>query len=242
MKQNIFDYLNTCLNEDKLSHAFLIESNNVDTLANEIISFLHDKKLIKNKCFLNNMNLIFIEPDGKEIKTGSIDDLKSRFATLPANDKYNIYIIREAEKMNISAANKILKFLEEPNDFIIAFLLITSNSQVLPTIKSRCELLKQDYDQSLINTEIIDLMLDYFDNQNYENQQIIRKEFSEMERSDVITVVTNVMHSLDEKIMTSNKDTTVISANILLLDKILHLLKSNVNIELVLDKMFIELR
>jgi DNA polymerase-3 subunit delta' len=43
--------------------------------------------------------------------------------------------------MNASSANSILKFLEEPSDDIVAILLTTNLSLVMPTIISRCQVL-----------------------------------------------------------------------------------------------------
>tara|TARA_R110001583_G_scaffold35585_1_gene118206 strand:- start:54719 stop:55858 length:1140 start_codon:yes stop_codon:yes gene_type:complete len=54
---------------------------------------------------------------------------------------YKIMIIWMAEKMNISAANKLLKLLEEPPEKTV-FLLVTENEeQIITTIKSRCQVL-----------------------------------------------------------------------------------------------------
>ena len=55
--------------------------------------------------------------------------------------KQIIYIIKNCEKLNSSSANCILKFLEEPEDDIIAILLTDNINMVLPTIKSRCQIL-----------------------------------------------------------------------------------------------------
>jgi DNA polymerase-3 subunit delta' len=54
---------------------------------------------------------------------------------------FKVMIIWMAEKMNIAAANKLLKLIEEPPQKTI-FLLITENEeQILTTIKSRCQAL-----------------------------------------------------------------------------------------------------
>ena len=52
-----------------------------------------------------------------------------------------IYVIKEAEKLNTSAANTLLKFLEEPADDIIAILLTNNRYKLLDTILSRCQVL-----------------------------------------------------------------------------------------------------
>ena len=49
--------------------------------------------------------------------------------------------IKEAEKMNSSAANSLLKFLEEPPGDFLAVLETDAVGRILPTIQSRCQVL-----------------------------------------------------------------------------------------------------
>ena len=51
-----------------------------------------------------------------------------------------VFIIRDADKMHINAANSLLKFIEEPQSQIYIFLLTADDSRMLPTIKSRAQL------------------------------------------------------------------------------------------------------
>ena len=50
-----------------------------------------------------------------------------------------IYIISRADRMNVAAANTLLKFLEEPEGEVTAILLTDSYQSILPTIQSRCQ-------------------------------------------------------------------------------------------------------
>jgi len=54
---------------------------------------------------------------------------------------YKIMIIWMAEKMNISAANKLLKLLEEPPEKTVFLLVAEDEEQIITTIKSRCQIL-----------------------------------------------------------------------------------------------------
>lgn len=54
---------------------------------------------------------------------------------------YKVMIIWMAEKMNASAANKLLKLLEEPPEKTVFLLLTENEEQLLTTIKSRCQVL-----------------------------------------------------------------------------------------------------
>jgi len=51
-----------------------------------------------------------------------------------------VIIIKEANKMTNTAANSLLKLIEEPSDNLVIFLLINNDDNILATIKSRCQL------------------------------------------------------------------------------------------------------
>ncbi len=144
------------INRNKISHAYLIESNGYTksmefalSLAKSLvcpnnITFPHKCK----KCQIcdkidhgNFTELKIIEPDGLWIKKEQLEELQEEFSKKPIESKYRIYIIKDVEKLNKSSANSILKFLEEPEDGIIAILITNNVYQVLNTIKSRCQII-----------------------------------------------------------------------------------------------------
>lgn len=77
---------------------------------------------------------------GKE----TIANLQSFFSTTPLERKgWKIYIINGLERMSEEASNALLKFLEEPNGSNICALLIADSvNNVLPTIVSRCQMIR----------------------------------------------------------------------------------------------------
>jgi len=58
----------------------------------------------------------------------------------PAEADRKIFVIRDVDLFNVSAANAFLKTLEEPTDSTIFILLSHSQEAVLPTIRSRCQI------------------------------------------------------------------------------------------------------
>ena len=126
----------------------MFETNNIEKAYSDILNIL---KVITNHEFdnlIDNNNfpdLITVEPDGKDIKVVQIENILDSFSTTSVMGSYSVYIIKSAEKLNISASNKILKFLEEPEKNIVGFFITTSISKMLPTIKSRCEIFKLIY-------------------------------------------------------------------------------------------------
>ena len=74
-----------------------------------------------------------------------IDDLKplKSFLNLKASDAgWRVVIIDTIDDMNSNSANAILKILEEPPRKVVFMLINNSGGRLLPTIKSRCQLLK----------------------------------------------------------------------------------------------------
>lgn len=75
----------------------------------------------------------------------SVDNIRQQvngdIAIKPYSGNYKVYIIDEAEKMNVQAQNALLKTLEEPPEYAVILLLATRAEAMLPTILSRCVLL-----------------------------------------------------------------------------------------------------
>ena len=84
----------------------------------------------------------FLESENKQffISADEAEDIGQRFNLKSFEGGSKILIVWRADKMNDAAANKILKFLEEPpkNTFII--LCAPTTNDILPTILSRCQL------------------------------------------------------------------------------------------------------
>lgn len=78
--------------------------------------------------------------DKKENETIKIDEIRKLFEDAlekPIISNRKIYIIKNAEKLNVNAQNAILKILEEPPSYIHIFLISKNIDNILPTIKSR---------------------------------------------------------------------------------------------------------
>ena len=74
----------------------------------------------------------------------SVDDIRAVNAGIhirPYDSPYRVYIIDEAEKMNVQAQNALLKTIEEPPSYVVMILLTTNAESFLETILSRCVLL-----------------------------------------------------------------------------------------------------
>lgn len=90
----------------------------------------------------NHPDVVRIIPEGLSIKVEQIRYLKTEFSKSGVEGKQKIFIIQDADKMTVGAANSLLKFLEEPSGQVTAFLLTSHLNQILPTIISRCQLVE----------------------------------------------------------------------------------------------------
>lgn len=142
---------------DKVSHAYLIDSNytmNIDKFVLSFIKFLicpyhySDRNHCENcnRCSRienrNDPEVRHIYPDGLTIKKEQLQELQEEFNLSSIEGNRRIYVIWDCDKMNVQASNSILKFLEEPLQNIVAILVTSRISSMLPTIISRCQYIK----------------------------------------------------------------------------------------------------
>tara|TARA_B100001029_G_C15022385_1_gene431415 strand:+ start:257 stop:1216 length:960 start_codon:yes stop_codon:yes gene_type:complete len=113
-----------------------IESNNhPDLLWIEPTYILQGKSISKEKAKLESLNM----KSPPQIRLNQIKEIIEFLGKKPLVSERNIVIIEDIEKMNESAANALLKTLEEPNTGL--FILITQRPEkLLSTIRSRCQI------------------------------------------------------------------------------------------------------
>lgn len=90
----------------------------------------------------NHPDVIIVEPEGNLIKINQIRELQRSLKYKPYEGKKRVCIIANAEKMNLTATNSMLKILEEPPPDVVLILITTSPNLLLSTINSRCQRLK----------------------------------------------------------------------------------------------------
>lgn len=152
-----YSLLVNAINNDKLSHAYLIDTNKFEKSFDFVLAFV---KAILCKSYnfssidcgdcnlchrIDNNNypeLKVIESTGSVIKKEQLLELQSEFNLSSIEGHYRIYIIKDCDKMNKQASNCLLKFLEEPVDGVIAILLTNNLNKLLSTIISRCQVIK----------------------------------------------------------------------------------------------------
>jgi len=148
--QRILDFLKSSIKKNKISHAYLFYGPANIGKKKVALEFV---RILIGQDAENTMHpdVLIVEPEIEEKKGVkkeleiSIDQARQirRQISLSAHHApYKIVIIDGVEKMTRQAANALLKTLEEPLGRTVIILLCSNLQQVLPTIISRCQLIK----------------------------------------------------------------------------------------------------
>jgi DNA polymerase-3 subunit delta' len=91
-------------------------------------------------------DLTWVVPSGAaEMLVSDIDEpVVAAAARTPFESRRRVFVIERVDQMHDNAANRMLKTLEEPPPFAHLLLLIDRPQDVLPTIQSRCQLVRFD--------------------------------------------------------------------------------------------------
>ncbi|MCK5816288.1 MAG: DNA polymerase III subunit delta' [Flavobacteriaceae bacterium] len=137
---------------DNLSHpdlhfSFPVTNNDKIKSASKVVSSLFSeewRQFVKEQPYGNIFN--WLETIGVEKKQGiiNVEEAKAIGKSLVLKSYeggYKVMIIWMAEKMNLGAANKLLKLIEEPPEKTVLLLLAENEEQIIATIRSRCQVL-----------------------------------------------------------------------------------------------------
>lgn len=85
---------------------------------------------------------LFIVKGKSIIKKEEIEEIIENSFSKPYNSSHKIVIIDDFDKVTVEGQNTLLKTLEEPEDYLILILISSTIKKILPTIISRCRILK----------------------------------------------------------------------------------------------------
>lgn len=231
--KDILKYISSAVENNRVSHAYILNGERgsgkkmlanlfamtllCETGDNEPCGKCHSCKQAESG---NHPDIIRVTHE--KPNSISVDDLRTQVNNTvdikPYQGPYKVYIIPQADMMTPQAQNAILKTIEEPPSYAV-FLLLTENAEtLLPTINSRCVMLKlRNIKDTLIkkylmeNLEIPDykadmctafaqgnmgraIMLansDHFNEIREEAVQLL-KHISEMELNEIVAAVKNI--------------------------------------------------
>ena len=231
--KDILKYISSAVENNRVSHAYILNGERgsgkkmlanlfamtllCETGDNEPCGKCHSCKQAESG---NHPDIIRVTHE--KPNSISVDDIRTQVNNTvdikAYQGPYKVYIIPQADMMTPQAQNAILKTIEEPPSYAV-FLLLTENAEtLLPTINSRCVMLKlRNIKDTLIkkylmeNLEIPDykadmctafaqgnmgraIMLansDHFNEIREEAVQLL-KHISEMELNEIVAAVKNI--------------------------------------------------
>ena len=232
MKEENIKYLSNIIDENKLSHAFLVESNNYEDVMNSVFKLFLEKKMIFNIDDIeNNISVRILRPIDNLIDKDQILNLQEFLSTMSFDGYYKLFFILNAGLMNEQSVNKLLKVLEEPNEKVVGFLISDNSNELLPTLISRCQVLKNDIDASNVEVdEDIFNNLCKFKNFNFEDYIKFKVVVSKLDKVVINNLFLKYLAYLDNE-----NDIFYLKVN-----DFLNNIRYNVNIDLALDKLYFE--
>ncbi len=107
--------------------------------------YLYDDEIEKNKVISelsSEITVITGEGVTGEIKTESVRNMRASAYETALVGRGRVVIVRDAHRLNKNSANALLKILEEPPPDMLFILTAKSPDDLLPTIRSRCKILR----------------------------------------------------------------------------------------------------
>ncbi|MBI2844229.1 MAG: DNA polymerase III subunit delta' [Armatimonadetes bacterium] len=86
-----------------------------------------------------------ISPDGAQTKIDQMREMRRTAQFAPVRGKRKVVIVEQADTLNENSASAILKILEEPPPYLVIILLVRNPAMLLPTIRSRCLVVRFAY-------------------------------------------------------------------------------------------------
>ena len=155
-QQHIKEHFQSAVVNGTISHAYIIngeKSSGKSMLAKTFAMAIMCEAGGSEPCMeclsckrtANNANpdvINLIRDSKKKTDIIGIDEIRQQIISgmyeRPYNGDHKVYIIDDADKMNVQAQNAILKTLEEPPGYAVLILLTRNAERLLPTIISRC--------------------------------------------------------------------------------------------------------
>ena len=172
--KDIINYIRNAVREDKVSHAYILNGERgagKKMLANLFAATLLSEKGGPDPCNEchscrqaesgNHPDIIKVTHE--KPNSISVDDIREQVNNTimikPYQGPYKVYIIPQADMMTTQAQNALLKTIEEPPEYAVIMLLTENADTLLPTINSRCVMLKlRNIKDTLIKKYLMETM------------------------------------------------------------------------------------
>ena len=216
------------LEKGQLSHAYLISGTNGSPLL-DIAKFFaksilcdDPSPLACNSCITclrvdddNYPDFFVFDGSKATIKKDAVTTIESSFDKKAFENKgIRIYILHLIENMTVEAINSILKFLEEPGQQIYAFLTTNNENSILPTIISRCQVLRMKLiDKNIVINDATSFgvdkkdaeLLSYF----YNDGELIKEIIDDKEINEIFFAAKQCFEEVIQVMEESDKDALI---------------------------------
>lgn len=256
------------------SHAYLIDTNDLDSsysfvkeLAKKIIISTNDELLYTNDQISslieeNNFDDFYVlNPDTNNIKIEELNELFNYFETKSLRNNGNrVYVIYGMERFSTTLSNKILKFLEEPENNIYGILMTQNINVLLPTIISRCQTIKLSYETTFDDEKLNNMknFLSFFIKNRlntiaYTNNYWLKYEGNRKDYVECFSIIERILSSYINKYhdVGYEKEFYLEDLSILPIEKVIEILRItnkikglinyNINLNLLIDRYIIEM-
>ena len=180
------EILKDIIEKQNISHAYLFSGSK--GIGKATIAFEFAKQIIKVGNLTSSPDFKYISKNEdkkdivvEQIRKEVIDDIY----IAPAASSKKVYIIDDAENLNIASQNALLKTLEEPPPYVVIILIATTTNNLLTTIISRVntinfENIKKDefkvYLKNEYDVNLSDNIIDFLDGSVGRAVSIIRDD------------------------------------------------------------------
>ena len=138
----------TAETNNQMTHAWVFTGPPGSGRSNAAIAFAQGLICPNNSCGTCNEcrsaangshpDVEIIRTEGLSIKIDEVRELLTRVAWAPSMGGWRVVVMEDADRLTESAANALLKAIEEPGNRTVWLLCAPTLHDVLPTIRSRC--------------------------------------------------------------------------------------------------------
>lgn len=157
------EILKNQIKNNRLLNAYIFESQNPQYTLEMAKDFAGEIFKLKgvNSNLENNPDLIVIDKKDEQIKLDDVREVIKGIYLRPNNGKVKVYIFNNSQNLRLESSNALLKSIEEPSSYSYIIFTTTNSYSLLPTIRSRCQIIKlnKKRDDSKIDQEKLDLIL-----------------------------------------------------------------------------------
>jgi len=231
---------------NKINHAYFFECNNDDVGLKEATDFA--ERILGGK-LENNPDCEIVQTVEKSIKIDQIRELQKNIMKKPINSERKVYIIPQANKLNVAAQNCLLKTLEEPPEYVTLILLSSSIYSVIGTVRSRVKNVRISTNEILnVRSEISEIL----DTLKYKNKVEVLKyaEFFEKNKDNIIEIFHEMLMYCDKRIIDGKNqlseqyicDTITFAKYVPIINLAEQRINENSNFSMTIDEMLLNMR